>query len=102
MKPNRLTTIALAFAAVVTVAGCGPSREEIAAQEQARFELEEKARQEAVRGNKAITEMTNRTFRRRTPEEEAKHQAGVKQRAQEIIDAQKRADAEAANAKSKP
>lgn len=60
-----------------------------------RLELEEKARQEAVKANKAITEMTNRAFRRRTPEEEAKHQAEVQRQAQEILDAQRKADAEA-------
>ena len=94
--------VLLALVSVMAVAGCGPSKEERDAKTRERFELEEKARQEAVKGNKAITDMTNRAFRRRTPEEEAKHQADVQRQAQEILDAQKKTDAEAAKATPKP
>lgn len=45
--------------------------------------------------------MTEKAFRKRTPEEEAKHQAEVRRQAQEIIDAQKKADA-AATPPAKP
>lgn len=102
MRSSSLTIIPLASALVFVVAGCGPSKEDIAAQERARFALEEKARQDAIKANKAITEMTNRAFRRRTPEEEAKHQAEVQRQVREALDAQKKADAEAAKVKSNP
>lgn len=93
----RPTSKALSlFGLACAVGGCGPSAEERAADARRRLELEEKARQEAVIGNKAITEMTERAFRRRTPEEEAKLAAEKARRVQELIDAQKKADAEAA------
>lgn len=102
MESNRLNFLAIGSALAVFAAGCGPSQQERDAQMRERLELEEKARQETAKANKAITEMTNRAFRRRTPEEEAKHQAEVQRQAQEIIDTQKKADAEAAKAKRQP
>lgn len=80
-------------------AGCGPSKAERDAKERQRLELEEKARLDTEKANKAITGMTEKAFRQRTPEEEAKHQAEVKRQAQEMIDAQKKADAAATPAK---
>jgi hypothetical protein len=80
-------------------AGCGPSKAERDATERQRLELEEKARLDTEKANKAITGMTEKAFRQRTPEEEAKHQAEVKRQAQEMIDAQKKADAAATPAK---
>ena len=95
--PVFITLATLAFA----LTGCGPSKEEKAAQERARFELEERARQDTIKANKAITEMTKRAFRRRTPEEEAKHQEEVKRQVQEALEAQRKADAEAVEEKVK-
>ena len=90
----------IAFACVFV--GCGPSKEERAAKERQRLELEEKARLDTEKANKAITGMTEKAFRQRTPEEEAKHRAEVQRQAQEIIDAQKKADAATAKPPVKP
>ena len=76
-------------------AGCGPSKAERDATERQRLQLEEKARLDTEKANKAITGMTEKAFRQRSPEEEAKHQAEVKRQAQEMIDAQKKSDAAA-------
>jgi hypothetical protein len=82
--------------------GCGPSKTERKANERERLALEEQARREAAAGNKAITDMTEKAFRRRTPEEEAKHKEEVARQVQEILMAQEAADAKAANPTSKP
>ncbi|HWA08308.1 MAG TPA: hypothetical protein VG838_02460 [Opitutaceae bacterium] len=47
-----------------TLAGCGPSQEELRAQERARIEREEEARREAQRANKAITGMNEKLGRK--------------------------------------
>ncbi len=98
---NRPFIFVLYVALGCAFVGCGPSKEERDAKERQRFELEEKARLDAEKANKAITGMTEKAFRKRTPEEEAKHQAEVRRQAQEIIDAQKKADA-AATPPAKP
>ena len=59
----------------------------------ANVELEERARHEAAAANKAITAMTEKAFRRRTPEEEARHKEEVARQVQEILKAQKEAEA---------
>lgn len=46
------------------VAGCGPSKEELAARERARLELERQALEDAKKANKAITEMSKKMFSR--------------------------------------
>lgn len=97
MKPIRKALFPLGLASLV--AGCGPSAVERDAAARQRLELEEKARQETVIGNQAITDMTERAFRRRTPAEEAKAQADKNRRVQALLDAQKKANAEAASPK---
>ena len=100
----KTKTFIFAFYIVLACAfaGCGPSKEERDAKERQRLELEEKARLDTEKANKAITGMTEKAFRQRTPEEEAKHKAEVQRQAQEIIDAQKKADAAAATTPAKP
>ena len=77
----------LILACVCGITGCSPSGHERDAKERARFELEEKQRQEAVQANRAITQMTEKAFRLRTPEEETKHRAEVAKQAQAILEA---------------
>jgi hypothetical protein len=79
--------------------GCGPAKPDATARK--RLELEEQARREAVAGNHAITEMTEKAFRRRTPEEEAQHQAERARQVQALLDAQKQAEANAAKSPAK-
>lgn len=95
MRSSRCILSVVTLTATLLFTGCGPSKEELQAQERARLELEERQRREAEMANKAITDMTDRAFRRRTPEEEAKHQAEKARQVQELLDAQKKADAEA-------
>lgn len=104
MIPDSMRLRAFTALAVLAIflTGCGPSKEEKAAQERARFELEEQARQDTIKANKAITEMTKRAFRRRTPEEDAKHQEEIKRQVQEALEAQRKADAAAAEAGKQP
>lgn len=54
------------IAAALVVSGCGPSKEEIEAQERerARLELERQAQEDAAKANKAITEMNKSMFSR--------------------------------------
>jgi hypothetical protein len=47
---------------VFCVVGCGPSKEELAARERARLELERQAQADAAKANKAITEMNKKMF----------------------------------------
>ena len=90
------------FVLAFAFAGCGPSKEERDAKERQRLELEEKARLDTEKANRAITGMTEKAFKQRTPEEEAMHKAEVQRQAQEIIDAQKKADAATATTPAKP
>lgn len=99
---NKLSSFVFFIVLACAFTGCGPSKEEREAKERQRLELEEKARLDADKANKAITGMTEKAFRQRTPEEEAQHKADVQRQAQEIIDAQKRADAAAATPPAKP
>ena len=94
MKIKSFTVI-FYIALVCIFAGCGPSKVERDATERQHLELEEKARLDTEKANKAITGMTEKAFRQRTPEEEATHQAEVKRQAQEMINAQKKANAAA-------
>lgn len=100
MKMTQLTVLIGVVSFVG--AGCGPSaKTERKATAQERLELEEQARREAAVANKAITEMTEKAFRRRTPEEEAKHKAAVAAQVQALQKARQEAEAKAAAA-SKP
>ena len=56
--------IPVLFVAVLLLAGCGPSKTELAEKERARLELEEKQRLEAERANQAITEMNKKLGRK--------------------------------------
>jgi ribulose kinase len=91
---NKPFIVLVGVALVCAAAGCGKNSEE-AAREKQRLELEEQAQRDVKKANKAITEMTDRAFRKRTPEEEEKAKAEKAKRVQELIDAQKKADAEA-------
>ena len=91
---NKPLVVLIGVALVSTVPGCGKSRED-AARDKQRLELEEQAQRDVKKANKAITDMTDRAFRKRTPEEEEKAKAEKAKRVQELIDAQKKADAEA-------
>lgn len=63
MKPFKpIISVALALFAV-GLAGCGPSKEELAARERARLELERQAQENAAKANKAITDMNKKMFR---------------------------------------
>ena len=91
---NKSYIVLFSIALVCVISGCGKSPEE-AAYEKKRLELEEQAQRDVQKANKAITDMTDRAFRKRTPEEEAKLQAEKAKRVQDLLDAQKKADAEA-------
>ncbi|RRJ96022.1 hypothetical protein Ga0100231_018915 [Opitutaceae bacterium TAV4] len=82
-------------------AGCGPSQSERDARERARLELEEQSRRDAERANQAITEINKKMFRKLTPEEQAQREAEKQRQVQELLDAQKKADAEAAGSADK-
>ena len=101
MKNKRLLFV-FCVALAGAFAGCGPSKEERDAKERQRLELEERDRLDAEKANKAITDMNQKAFRQRTPEEEAKHKAEVQRQTQEIINAQKKADAATAKPPVKP
>lgn len=77
------------------LAGCSKSADD-SAREKERLRLEQEAQRDVQKANKAITEMTDRAFKKKTPEEEEKAKAEKAKRVQELIDAQKKADAEAA------
>ena len=62
MKPNLFAT--MMFGSVLVLAGCGPSRQELADKERARLELEERSQQEAETANKAITRMNQKLGRK--------------------------------------
>ena len=91
---NKTFVILLSVIGLSALVGCGKGRDE-AAREKQRLELEDQAQRDVKKANKAITDMTDRAFRKRTPEEEEKAKAEKAKRVQELIDAQKKADAEA-------
>ncbi len=62
-QTNAIRGLAFVIAAFA-IGGCGPSKEEIEAQERARLELERKALQEADQANKAITDINKSMFSR--------------------------------------
>ncbi len=64
---NKLPLIILSFALAFAFTGCGPSKAELAAKERQRLELEEQARRDAEKANKAITEMNKKAFGRKPP-----------------------------------
>lgn len=64
MNRTKLTIMAGALALTIVLVGCGPSQGERAAQERARFELEERLRQETEAANKAITEVNRKLGRK--------------------------------------
>ncbi len=94
---NKPLIVVLGIALVFALPGCGKSRED-AARDKERLLLEEQAQRDVKKANKAITDMTDRAFRKRTPEEEEKAKAEKAKRVQELIDAQKKADAESSKA----
>ena len=96
---SRATLLWLAGIMTAALSGCGPTQSEREAQERARLELEEKAQHEVQLGNKAITDMNKKAFRKRTSEEQAKYEAERAEQARKLIEAQKKADADAANQK---
>ena len=63
MRNSFLISI-LVVALTGSLAGCGPSKEELRARERARLELEEQSQREAQRANKAITEMNKKLGRK--------------------------------------
>ena len=64
MKPSNPITIMLVLAVTLAVAGCGPSKEELAAKESERLKLEEQALRDAQKANKAITGMNQKLGRK--------------------------------------
>jgi hypothetical protein len=64
---NKLILFFLSFALALALTGCGPSKAELAAKERQRLELEEQARRDAEKANKAITEMNKKAFGRKPP-----------------------------------
>lgn len=98
---NKPSAVTLGVALVFSLFGCGKSED--AAREKERLMIEEQAQGDVKKANKAITDMTDRAFRKRTPEEEEKAKAEKAKRVQELIDAQKKADADASkSAPTKP
>lgn len=62
MKNHKLIfTVSILFASL-TVTGCGPSKEDLAAKERARIEQEKQAQADAAKANKAITDMNKKMF----------------------------------------
>jgi hypothetical protein len=100
MNQNKNALVALTIIGFLA-AGCGPSAAERAESEKKKLDAETKAREETHKASKAVTEMTDRMFRARTPEEEAKLKQEKERQVREILEAQKKADADAAK-KPKP
>jgi hypothetical protein len=64
MKTRRVSVAATTAVLALALAGCGPSKDELAARERARLEAEQHAEQDAAKGNKAITDMNKKMFGR--------------------------------------
>jgi len=64
MKARKKTLTPLLALLVAGLAGCGPSKDELAARERARIEAERKAQEDAAKANKAITDMNQKMFSR--------------------------------------
>ena len=64
MKTDKRIVVAALALLAGSVVGCGPSKEELAARERARLEVERQAQQDAAKANKAITEMNKKMFSR--------------------------------------
>ena len=64
MKTRKQIIVAALALLVAGLAGCGPSKDELAARERARLELERQAQADAAKANKAITEMNKKMFSR--------------------------------------
>lgn len=62
MKNHKLILTVSILVAVLSLTGCGPSKEELAAKERARIELEKQAQADAAKANKAITDMNKKMF----------------------------------------
>lgn len=101
MNHNRTAFVFTSLFVASLVTGCGPSASERAAAEKKKADAEIQARDETHRASKAVTEMTDKMFRSRTPEEEAKLKQEKERQVREILEAQKKADADAAK-KPKP
>ena len=67
MKTERRIVIAALAVVIGGIAGCGPSKEELAAKERARLDAEAQARRDEQRANKAITEMGKKLGRKVPP-----------------------------------
>ncbi|HEX2853960.1 MAG TPA: hypothetical protein VHO24_12030 [Opitutaceae bacterium] len=93
MKTTHLAVLIGLMALADT--GCGPSKAERETKERERLELEEQAHSEAAVANKAITTMTEKAFRGRTTEEEAKHKAEVARQVEALRKARQEAEAKA-------
>ncbi|MEO7700678.1 MAG: hypothetical protein ABIZ04_15760 [Opitutus sp.] len=97
-----MSRAALLLGAAVLIAAlgaCGPSNAERDANERARVELEKRAQREAAIANQAISDMNRKAFRKRTPDEQAKYEAELAEEAHKLIEAQKKAEADAASRK---
>lgn len=62
-SPNSILCVVITSLAL-SVAGCGPSKDELAARENARIEQEKQAARDAEKANKAITENNKKMFGR--------------------------------------
>lgn len=67
MKIERRIVTAALVMVIAGIAGCGPSKEELAAKERARLDAEAQARRDEERANKAITEMGQKLGRKVAP-----------------------------------
>lgn len=101
MRNKPLVAIVSVSTLLLLFSACTKSEAD-AAREKQRLDLEEQAQRDVKKANKAITDMTDRAFRKRTPEEEEKAKAEKAKRVQELIDAQKKAEAEAKSAQTTP
>ena len=64
MKHAKFIFCAFAASLVVLFTGCGPSKDELAARENARIEQEKQAARDAEKANKAITDNNKKMFGR--------------------------------------
>ena len=99
---SRIMAIVAGVTTLGLLAGCSPSTAEREAKDRARLELEETSRREAETANKAITEINRKRFGKRTPEEQAQHEAKRARQVQELLEAQKKVEADAAGKPPQP
>jgi uncharacterized protein YggU (UPF0235/DUF167 family) len=64
MNPGKRIIVPVLGLLLAALVGCGPSKEELAARERARLELERQAQADAGKANEAITEMNQRCLGR--------------------------------------